>query len=542
MPQRPQSQTGTSTLEATVKVDAVGQTQPSQPSPHHEVTRKVDAPQAGLEQSDGASASDAAIAGQSDYDELWDDGYDPLIHRRIANGQYELIHRLGVGGMGAVYEGRGDDGTTIAAKVIRPGVADADAMRRIVREARAATAVRHPNVIRVDGIIMDGGLKTPIILMELLHGSDLSELITRVGPLKPVLTARIFYQAALGFQAAHELGIIHRDIKPANIYLHKEKTGKVTVKVCDFGVAKLGDALRGASGDITNSGGILGSPAYMAPEQMRDSKRVSAQSDIWSVSVALWQTLAGRLPWKSTGSFSELMLEVFTKEIPHLATVAPWVDKDLADVVHRGLQKDTDRRYASMNELAEALKPFMQDTPELTDEELRSAGVPNARARSIRPAAPDVETLADHATSLNATTVPNRPQKTSPPWYWLAAALVIVVPIGLFIASQQKDKTTNNNTSSPAAMTSDASHRQTSEPAALPALSAAASASGATSGAPPTADAPVASASKTAQGSGQSKTTDSSKKKTESDTPNKPEQPAAKPASNPSLKIEKDWN
>jgi serine/threonine protein kinase len=317
-------------------------------------------------------------------------------------GRYPLLRVIGRGGMGAVYETHGTRGEPLAIKVILADVErrEPEALRRFVREARAAMAITSPHVVRVVDADADGAKRVPFIVMERLEGQDLAALLRAEGPLQAAPAAHIFAQACRGLRAAHDIGVVHRDIKPANLFLHELPSGEVVTKICDFGLAKTvyaGDAER----DITQTGGVLGSPMYFSPEQAKNAKTVDHRSDIFSLCVSLYEALSGRRPWDECGAVGEIILALCTKTAPRLEEIAPWIPQGLARVVHKGMEREPDARYASSAELYAALAPFAGDVDKPL---LRSflAGVP-ARASAHRAHPRRLEVGAD--TTATAATV-----------------------------------------------------------------------------------------------------------------------------------------
>ncbi len=284
-----------------------------------------------------------------------------LLGRSLA-GRYRLDKLLGAGGMGAVFEATAVNGTRVAAKVILgdPERQKPELLRRFVREARATMAIDSPNVVRIVDVDSDPQAGFPFIVMELLAGTDLDKLIRTKGALDPVAVAKLFVQACTGLGAAHGKGILHRDVKPANVFLHQSVDGRIQVKICDFGIAKQlnGDEGGVVSTELTRTGGVLGSPMYMSPEQARSAKHVDATTDVWSLGAALYEALSGRRVWEGHSSVGDLIIAICTKEVPPLQDVAPWVDPGLAEVVHRALQREPGARHASMQAFAAALAPF----------------------------------------------------------------------------------------------------------------------------------------------------------------------------------------
>jgi len=326
---------------------------------------------------------------------------------RMLDGKYRVGRLLGQGGMGAVYEVQGPQGEPLAAKVIsRANAGDNPAtLLRFAREAKAASVIQSPNVVRTLDAGTDEQLGLPYIIMELLHGTDLSKVMKAEGALEPQIAVRLVLQAARGIAAAHARHIVHRDIKPANLFLEIDARREVTVKVCDFGVAKRKRTEEHGSSayshmSLTRTGGMLGSPMYMAPEQARNAKSVDERADIWSLSIVLWEVLSGRRLWGHQTSLGELIVAICTQPISRLEDVAPWVPRDLALTVHKGLERDLTQRTPSMHSLIAALELFAGGSDRVTADQLvrlsderkadltRRASVPEQRlSGSSRPSA-----------------------------------------------------------------------------------------------------------------------------------------------------------
>jgi serine/threonine protein kinase len=299
-----------------------------------------------------------------------------LVGHRL-DRRYQVVRLLGRGGMGAVYEVEDDGGRRFAAKIISRGLAGENhpALLRFAREAKAASAISSPNVVATYDAGTDEELGLPYIIMELLHGTDLSSVLKREGALEPSTAVRLVLQAARGIAAAHAKNVVHRDVKPANLFLQvAENTGEVAVKVCDFGVAKRTrlDETRGKTSglSLTRTGGMLGSPMYMAPEQARNAKHVDERADIWSIAVVLWEALSGKRLWGAQTSLGELIVAICTEPIQRLDEVAPWVPRDLARLVHRGLERDLTHRTPSMQAFIAALEVFAGGSDRVTAEQL----------------------------------------------------------------------------------------------------------------------------------------------------------------------------
>jgi serine/threonine protein kinase len=303
-----------------------------------------------------------------------------LVGQRLG-GRLRVVRAIGRGGMGAVYEVEDSDGQRLAAKVISRGIANEDnpVLVRFAREAKAASAISSENVVRTLDAGTDERLALSYIIMELLHGTDMSAVMKREGALDPQLTVRLVLQAARGIAAAHARNVVHRDIKPANLFLQiDEKTKNVVVKVCDFGVAKrtrADESHRSSSHlSLTRTGGMLGSPMYMSPEQARNAKHVDGRADIWSLAVVLWEALTGKRLWGQQTSLAELIVSICTEPIARVDEVAPWVPRDLGRVVHKALERDLNQRTASMQSFIAALELFAGGTDRISASELKGLG------------------------------------------------------------------------------------------------------------------------------------------------------------------------
>ena len=272
-------------------------------------------------------------------------------------GNYRAISLLGEGGMGAVYLAEHPGiGRRVAVKVLhRNYVRDESLLGRFLNEARAANAIRHPNIIEIldSGTIADG---TPFLVMELLEGESLGARIRRVGPL-PIPTAVEFaYQTASALGAAHKKGIVHRDLKPDNLYIVPDphEPDRERIKVLDFGIAKL---QQGNAGDSvkTRTGTLMGTPIYMSPEQCRGTRAVDHRSDIYSLGVILFEMLTGQPPFVSEG-FGELVNMHLNVAPPVPSSRNPAIPPALDAIVLRMLEKNADQRFGDMAELQGALK------------------------------------------------------------------------------------------------------------------------------------------------------------------------------------------
>jgi serine/threonine-protein kinase len=270
-------------------------------------------------------------------------------------GKYRVEEILGVGGMGVVTKCLHMQlGELVAIKMLRKDVLnDSDAVERFMREAQAAAKLKSEYVARV----IDVGRfedNVPYMIMEFLDGHDLGELIDERGSLPVPWATEMMMQAAEALAEAHSIGIVHRDVKPTNLFVTWRPDGSALVKVLDFGIAR---APTGTDLKLTQTQSLLGTPAYMSPEQMRSAHMVDARSDIWSLGTVMYELIEGRRPFEAE-SFSEMCVKVAV-DSPMPMTNAP---PALQEVVMRCLTKSPEQRFANMAELGNALRPFMRDS------------------------------------------------------------------------------------------------------------------------------------------------------------------------------------
>lgn len=296
-------------------------------------------------------------------------------------GRYRIVKRLGSGGMGSVFEVESPDGKHLAAKVISKKSLEPTALKRFFREAKTAQAIENEHVVKTLELGLDDVSGAPFIVMELLQGMDMRAVIAESAPLASEVVARIGMQAAEGLSAAHTAGIVHRDVKPSNVFLAKSD-GRLSVKVCDFGIAKQVDDTNGeTSHELTHSGGILGSPRYMSPEQAKSARRVDARSDVWSLCAALYEAASGKELWGDHSSLGEVIVAICTEPIPPLEQIAPWVDPGLARTLQRGLLREPEARWQSMDVLRAALSRSTRGTNELFEDDIQRV----ANAKLVTP-------------------------------------------------------------------------------------------------------------------------------------------------------------
>ncbi|MBY0229679.1 MAG: serine/threonine protein kinase, partial [Gemmataceae bacterium] len=273
---------------------------------------------------------------------------------------YEVLETLGRGAMGVVYKVRDKKlGRVAALKVIRSAEhAGSGEIARFLVEARAVAAVQHPHIVQILEIGQHRGL--PYFTLEFLAGGTLAARLKERLP-TPGDAARLVEQLARAMHFAHSRGVIHRDLKPSNILLAEgpdAPLSQATAKVSDFGLAKHGGDDAG-----TRTGAILGTPAYMPPEQaMGEGKNVGPAADIYSLGAILYEALAGRPPFVAAAGVDTL-LQVATMEPPAPRALRPDVPRDLETICLKCLHKDPARRYRSAEELADDLRRFREGAP-----------------------------------------------------------------------------------------------------------------------------------------------------------------------------------
>jgi serine/threonine-protein kinase len=296
-------------------------------------------------------------------------------------GKYRVERVLGVGGMGIVVAAREEArDRSVAIKFVRDdAMGAADVVERFLREARAAGKLKSEHVAKVLEV---GKLESgaPYMVMELLEGSDLGQALNSSGPMSVGEACGLVLQACEAVAEAHGAGIVHRDLKPQNLFLASGPDGVQMIKVLDFGVSK---ALGLPSGEfsLTRTRAMVGSPLYMAPEQMRSSRDVDARVDVWALGVVLFELLTQRWPFEAE-TMPELCLKVVSEAPIPMTVFRSDLPAELVAVVDRCLEKDPKKRFADAAELASALAPFASSDGRELAERARTAIARAAEART----------------------------------------------------------------------------------------------------------------------------------------------------------------
>ncbi|MES1173383.1 MAG: serine/threonine-protein kinase [Myxococcales bacterium] len=287
---------------------------------------------------------------------------EPFPRGSVIGDKYRIDGVLGAGGMGVVLSATHLElDAPVAIKVLRGELAkNGELASQLLFEARAVARLRSAHVVRIiDVARLPSG--APYIVMEQLRGSNLASLIDEHGALSVDDAVAYLRQACEGLREAHALGIVHRDLKPENLFLARTPEGAV-LKILDFGISKyvggVGGALRRAPrSTLTRTGNAVGSPFYMAPEQMRAAPDLDARADIWSLGAILYELLTARCPFEAD-SPAALCAKVMAEDAPSLRAFSESIPEQLDAILHRCLEKEPSARYQSVAELADALSDF----------------------------------------------------------------------------------------------------------------------------------------------------------------------------------------
>jgi len=338
----------------------------------------------------------------------------------VIEEKFRVERILGSGGMGIVVAARHAElDELVAIKLMHPAeLANAQAIARFSREAKAAAKLRSEHIARVfDAGKTEQGV--PYMVLEYLEGCDLNDLAKERGCL-PVQEAALYVmQATEALVVAHAAGIIHRDLKPANLYLTKRSDGSPCIKVLDFGISKRVIDGRAPSG-FTRTTDVMGSPQYMSPEQMRSTRDVDARTDIWALGAILYKLLSGEAPFAAR-SLADVYQGILEREPKRLGIVRPDVPLELESLVRRCLRKNPDDRFASAAELSAALAPFApeEEAPRSVRVMVKSRQAVGSHAlvsmapQAIGPAPDDVPTSRDALATLPSATFKRVAAETS---------------------------------------------------------------------------------------------------------------------------------
>ncbi len=321
-------------------------------------------------------------------------------YRGLVLGQYRLLDHIGKGGMGSVFLAEHPGmGRKVAVKVLPEEMAENKAaLERFRREARAAAALDHPNIVRAYDVGQAHGVN--FLVMEYVDGRTLEEEMAG-GPIPYRRAVGYVAQAAEGLYHAHDMGFVHRDIKPANLMVDR----RGTVKILDMGLTRSFEKASDKVTELLDQNAVVGTADYIAPEQALNQKQ-DARTDVYSLGATLYALVAGRPPFD--GSATQKLLKHQLNEAPPLTEVAPGVPDGLAATVARMMAKKPENRFPSMAEVLDALAPWMPDAP----------------------------ATAASTTRLRSDTTRVQPSQTAPPPRWLIPAAIaagVVVLLAVLI-------------------------------------------------------------------------------------------------------------
>ncbi len=325
--------------------------------------------------------------------------------------RYRVVRLLGRGGMGAVYlaEHRLMN-RSVALKVISRSLTERPAtVERFRQEVRAAARLDHPNIVHAYDAEQAGD--SHFLVMEYVEGTDLARLVQQRGPLPVALACHFVRQAALGLQHAFEHGMVHRDIKPHNLMV----TRRGRVKILDFGLARFASEA-GGGGPLTQSGAVLGTPDYIAPEQALDAHAADVRADLYSLGCTLYYLLTGRVPFPGESLTQKLLAHQLSQPEP-LGKLRPELPPGLVALVERLMAKKPEDRYQTPAEVAQALAPYVRRGP---------AARATAAAASSPPAEERFRPTQDRAVER----VPAA-RRGPAAWRWVAAVAVTAVCLGV---------------------------------------------------------------------------------------------------------------
>ena len=338
----------------------------------------------------------------------------------LISGKYRLMRQLGAGGMGSVWAARNElTDRDFAVKFLLPALAqNKEALTRFFLEARACGQIKHPAIVDVYdmGQAEDG---SPYIVMEQLEGEGFDARLARTGRFRPSDAAAWVSFISRGLEEAHIRGLVHRNLKPGNIFFALDDRGDVMPKILDFGVSK---ATIGKNSDFvkTSTGAVLGSPAYMSPEQAKGETDIDPRSDVWSLGVILYEAITGQVPFDAP-NYNALMGAIMMT--PHVPAIERWpgMPPELSQIIDRALAKDRTQRISTARELADRLDGVLA--------KITATPYPQMHPRSLSatsiPPPPRLGSITQ-GTWSGAQKTPLGPKRPSPLWAIVAGVLVLM--------------------------------------------------------------------------------------------------------------------
>jgi hypothetical protein len=399
-------------------------------------------------------------------------GWLPALSRNVGTmveigavlaGKYRVDRVLGRGGMGVVVQATHLSlNQPVALKFLLPEVArNPQVVQRFLREAQAAVRLRSEHVARVIDVssLEDG---SPYIVLEYLDGTDLAHFPRE--QLTVGVIVDLVLQACEALADAHALGIVHRDVKPANFFVTRRSDGSLLLKVLDFGISKAATA---NDVKLTGTQTVMGTPAYMSPEQMRSSRNVDHRSDIWSLGVVLYELLQGTPPFEAD-TFSSMVIKVATESLPPMTARLP---AGLPELVYHCLDKDVSRRFQNVAEVAHALAPYAGSSVQAAvtvDRTSRVLGTVPPAPRAVGGRAPVPSTITASAGAITAPPPPVAPGRKRWPIVAAASGIVVLAVVVIGIVASSGDSPSASSSPSPAAAPAAATPTPTPTPAPTP--------------------------------------------------------------------------
>ncbi len=380
---------------------------------------------------------------------------DPNIGRKLVDNQFEILEKIGSGGMGSVYKAfQSEMNRMVGVKILHSKLTNRkDITSRFRREARAMSHLTHPNTVKVFlyGELDDGSL---YIVMEYLEGKNLNQLVRRQGPLALERAISILLQVCGALEEAHDRGIIHRDLKPENIFVTTSGRIQDFAKVLDFGLAKVTEnEMRPGSIMLTQEGMVFGTPEFMSPEQA-EGKPLDGRSDIYALATILYEALTGKLPFEAKTPMDYIQCHIMNQPIRlSERVVGKTFPRQLDDIIEKALSKEVEDRFQKVGDFAEALRPFAGNIdPEI--QLLLPKNVSSSQKEKVdipwdtRAESPTVIANVAHPMSLptsqpesqtiHASQTPqrqiNRKSKNELPWVTFLIVAFLFLVLGIVIA------------------------------------------------------------------------------------------------------------
>jgi serine/threonine-protein kinase len=372
---------------------------------------------------------------------------DSLIGRSIA-GRYTVVRRIGKGAIGAIYEVRHTKlDRRFAMKTLAGDFAeDPDTLARFRREADVIAKLRHPNIVDiVDWDVTDAG--APYLVMELLRGENLALRLKRTGPMPWPIIGRVIDEMLAALTVAHRAGVVHRDLKPHNIFLAVDDAGDERVKLLDFGVSKV----RGGQVVTSVEGAVIGTPAYMSPEQAEGRADVGPEADVWSTGAILYEMVTGQRAFRAP-TIPALMYAICHGHAPPIGGRRPDAPPLLEDIVGRALSRDPKRRLASAEQMRSELREALRECAPGAFTAPMRAVTATARTEAVEPGVSEFDetvvpsaTARELITTLGSATGESVEAKAPPPrrrTAILVAALgvVLAAAVAVLIADRDGDE------------------------------------------------------------------------------------------------------